>query len=599
MKTNLTKSDYFFWAFIILITLYVSLLVGDIYLSIDGNSFTAIAASISENFYLKNPINIYTEYNNLKELLIAQLITFSILFSLMYFEIDKKNKYHKKEKGSAKFANDKDRKEYKLNKEEENIILSNSEFLPLNMRLIYRNTNVLINGGSGTGKSRYIVKPNLMQCNCSYIVTDPKGELYRDCAYMLEQNNYDVKILNLKNPFYSDGYNPFNYMQGGTDIEVLAESIIKNTIGEKRQGDPFWESSSKALLTAALFYVNDLKEHKRNLPKVFDIIIKGKQEDEMDTNELDDIFAKLKEKNPKHPALRYYDIFLLAPKKTRNSILISLATQLSFLGSEEMRNILLDDTMDLKNHKQKRAIFVITPDSHGAYDTLAALFYTQMFQVLYEVADKQKDGELEIHHELILDEFANIGKIPNFVKLVSTMRSRKISVMPIIQNLFQLKNLYEDNMNTIIANCDSQVYLGGSDQNNAKKISEKLGKTTIKIKDSSSSKGRNRSVTKSRKTSERMLMTTDEVLRLDDKKELIFIRGYKPFLSDKFDITRHKNYKLINNKNNYTSYEEVYEKNRNKKEYDKKVKKEENNPENILENGTDLLGKDKKINEVE
>jgi len=517
----------------------------------------------------------------------------------MYFEIDKKNKYHKKEKGSAKFANDKDRKEYKLNKEEENIILSNSEFLPLDMRLIYRNTNVLINGGSGTGKSRYIVKPNLMQCNCSYIVTDPKGELYRDCAYMLEQNNYDVKILNLKNPFYSDGYNPFNYMQGGTDIEVLAESIIKNTIGEKRQGDPFWESSSKALLTAALFYVNDLKEHKRNLPKVFDIIIKGKQEDEMDTNELDDIFAKLKEKNPKHPALRYYDIFLLAPKKTRNSILISLATQLSFLGSEEMRNILLDDTMDLKNHKQKRAIFVITPDSHGAYDTLAALFYTQMFQVLYEVADKQKDGELEIHHELILDEFANIGKIPNFVKLVSTMRSRKISVMPIIQNLFQLKNLYEDNMNTIIANCDSQVYLGGSDQNNAKKISEKLGKTTIKIKDSSSSKGRNRSVTKSRKTSERMLMTTDEVLRLDDKKELIFIRGYKPFLSDKFDITRHKNYKLISNKNNYTSYEEIYEKNRNKKEYDKKVKKEENNPENILENGTDLLGKDKKINEVE
>lgn len=599
MKTNLTKSDYFFWAFIILITLYVSLLVGDIYLSIDGNSFTAIAASISENFYLKNPINIYTEYNNLKELLIAQLITFSILFSLMYFEIDKKNKYHKKEKGSAKFANDKDRKEYKLNKEEENIILSNSEFLPLNMKLIYRNTNVLINGGSGTGKSRYIVKPNLMQCNCSYIVTDPKGELYRDCAYMLEQNNYDVKILNLKNPFYSDGYNPFNYMQGGTDIEVLAESIIKNTIGEKRQGDPFWESSSKALLTAALFYVNDLKEHKRNLPKVFDIIIKGKQEDEMDTNELDDIFAELKEKNPKHPALRYYDIFLLAPKKTRNSILISLATQLSFLGSEEMRNILLDDTMDLKNHKQKRAIFVITPDSHGAYDTLAALFYTQMFQVLYEVADKQKDGELEIHHELILDEFANIGKIPNFVKLVSTMRSRKISVMPIIQNLFQLKNLYEDNMNTIIANCDSQVYLGGSDQNNAKKISEKLGKTTIKIKDSSSSKGRNRSVTKSRKTSERMLMTTDEVLRLDDKKELIFIRGYKPFLSDKFDITRHKNYKLISNKNNYTSYEEIYEKNRNKKEYDKKVKKEENNPENILENGTDLLGKDKKINEVE
>jgi type IV secretion system protein VirD4 len=589
MKKQLTKKDYLFWFIIVFITLYVSLIAGDIYLSIQGNSFSAIANSISKNFKLQNPLDIYKKYSNLKELLIAQLVTFSILFSLIYFEIDKKTAYHKQEKGSAEFATSKDRKEYKLDKKEGNIILSNSEFLPLNMQLIYRNTNVLINGGSGTGKSRYIVKPNLMQCNCSYIVTDPKGELYRDCAYMLEKNNYDVKILNLKDPFFSDGYNPFNYMKGGTDIEVLAESIIKNTIGEKRQGDPFWESSSKALLTAALFYVNDLKEHKRNLPKVFDIIVKGKQEDEIEENELDLLFEKLKSKEPEHPALRYYDIFLLAPKETRNSILISLATQLSFLGSSEMRNILLKDTMELKNHNQKRAIFLITPDSHGAYDTLAALFYTQMFQVLYDVADKQKNGELAIHHELILDEFANIGKIPNFVKLVSTMRSRKISVMPIIQNLSQLKNLYKDNMNTIVANCDTQVYLGGSDQNNAKKISEKLGKTTIKIKDSSSSKGTRSSVTKSRKTSERMLMTTDEVLRLDDEKELVFIRGFKAFLSDKYNITKHKNYKLISNEKNHTFYEEKYKRNKNQELYNKEIKKETNEVDNMLEYGNELM----------
>ena len=229
------------------------------------------------------------------------------------------------------------------------------------------------------------------------------------------------------------------------------------------------------------------------------------------------------------------------------------------------------------------------PDSHGAYDTLAALFYTQMFQVLYDVADKQKNGELAIHHELILDEFANIGKIPNFVKLVSTMRSRKISVMPIIQNLSQLKNLYKDNMNTIVANCDTQVYLGGSDQNNAKKISEKLGKTTIKIKDSSSSKGTRSSVTKSRKTSERMLMTTDEVLRLDDEKELVFIRGFKAFLSDKYNITKHKNYKLISNEKNHTFYEEKYKRNKNQELYNKEIKKETNEVDNMLEYGNELM----------
>lgn len=585
MKTKLNKYDYLFWGFLITITLYISLLVGNIYLSIEGNSFTAIAANISQNFNFKNPITVYKETSDIKTLLITQFITFSLLFSLMYFEINKKSKYHKKEKGSADFANHKNRKEYKLNKEKNNIILSDSEFLPLNMRKIFRNTNVLINGGSGTGKSRYIVKPNLMQCNTSYIITDPKGELYRECSYMLKENDYDVKILNLKDPLYSDGYNPFKYMEDGADIEVLAESIIKNTIGEKAQGDPFWESSSKALLTAALFYVNNLEEeHKRNLPKVFDIIIKGKEEDSMDTNELDNLFEELRGNKPNHPALRYYDIFLLAPKKTRNSILISLATQLSFLGSEEMRNILLKDTMKLKQHKKKRAIFVITPDSHGAYDTLAALFYTQMFQVLYEVADNQDDGMLSIHHQLILDEFANIGKIPNFVKLVSTMRSRKISVMPIVQNLSQLSNLYKDNMNTIVANCDSQVYLGGSDQSNAKKISEKLGKTTIKIKDSSSSKGSRSNVTKSRKTAERMLMTTDEVLRLDDEKELVFIRGYKPFFSDKFDITRHKNYELISNADNHTSYKKVYE----RKENIDKHEKVDNGENNAIKEGNNL-----------
>jgi type IV secretion system protein VirD4 len=590
MKQQLTKRDYIFWVLIITAILYISLLAGDIYLSIEGNSFTAMANSISDNFNFKNPVRIYLNSGNIKELLLIQAFLFIIIFSLVYFEVDKKNRYHKKEKGSAEFADKKNRKEYKLNNQEGNIILSDSEYLPLNMRKIFRNTNVLINGGSGTGKSRYIVKPNLMQCNCSYIVTDPKGELYRDCANMLEKNGYQVKILNLKNPLYSDGYNPFKYMKGGTDIEVLAESIIKNTIGDKRQGDPFWESSSKALLTALLFYVNDLDGYEKNLPKVFDLVVKGKVAEEDEQTELDKEFSDLKEENTNHPALRYYDIFLLAPKRTRNSILISLATQLSFLGSKEMRNILLKDTMDLKNHHKKRALFVITPDSHGAYDTLAALFYTQMFQVLYEEADKQSDGKLKIHHELILDEFANIGKIPNFVKLVSTMRSRKISVMPIIQNLSQLKNLYNENMNTIIANCDSQVYLGGSDDKNAEKISKRLGKTTIKIKDSSTSNGRRSSLTKSRKTAERLLMTTDEILRLDDEKEIVMIRGLKPFISDKFDIKRHENYKLISNKKYHTDYEKKYQKNRNKKNYDKTRENNEDDSNEIMNDGNKLLG---------
>ena len=244
---------------------------------------------------------------------------------------------------------------------EGNIILSQTEFLPLDMREIYRNVNIMIIGGSGTGKTRYFVKPNLMQMNSSYIITDPKGELYRDTAYMLEQNGYDIKVLNLKDPSYTDGYNPFHYVEDENDIDVLSETIMKNTLGKDKKantGDPFWENSSKALLSALLHYTNRLEEKDRNLITVFKLLLEGKMEDEGEITELDIRFEELDED---HPGKNYYEIFRLAPMRTRNSILISLGTQLAFLGSQKVRNVVVKDTMELRNHDKKRAIFVIIP----------------------------------------------------------------------------------------------------------------------------------------------------------------------------------------------------------------------------------------------
>lgn len=554
---------FFLYAILVSITIYFSLLASELWQKIsDRSAFDMYNIIISEFQLLKNPIRIYQDNSiNTQNLFIGHIVIAATALLLLYYSVDKKGEFALKEKGSAKWATKKDRLKYELDIKKDNIILSETEYLPLNMRQIYRNVNIILIGGSGTGKTRYFVKPNLMQLNSSYVITDPKGELYRDSAYMLKENGYDVKVLNLKDPSFSNGFNSFEYIRSETDIDILAETIMKNTLGkENRGGDPFWENSSKALLTALLHYTNKLEDNKRNLTTVFKLMLEGKMEEEDELTELD---IKFRELSQDHPAKNYYDIFSLAPMKTRNSILISLGTQLAFLGSKKVRNIVLKDTMDLKNHSKKRAIFVIIPDSNGAYDVLASIFYTQFFQILYEEADNQEDGQLDIHHQFILDEFANIGKIPNFVKLIATMRSRKISAIPIVQNQAQIENLYGKNSRTIIGNCDTLLYLGGSDKQAAKEISERLGKATITVTDVSLQKneGQSNSYTKNTRKDYRELMTTDEVLRLSDEELLITIRGFKPFKSKKFNIESHENYKILNSKK--TFYNEAYEKDEN------------------------------------
>lgn len=554
---------YFLFTILVLIIIYLSLLASEIWQRISGNSIFVMFDLIKDLQIIRNPFEIYQDTTlNFKNLLIGHIVIASALLLLLYYSVDKKGEFHLKEKGSAAWACKIDRLKYELCEKVGNIILSATEFLPLDMRKIFRNINIIIIGGTGTRKSRSFVRPNIMQMNSSYVVTDPKGELYRDTAYMLEQNGYEVKVLNLKDPSYSDGFNSFEYIKDETDIEILAETIMENTLFKDFQhsGDPFWPNSSKALLTALLHYTNKLEEKERNLTTVFKIMLEGKMEEEGEDTDLDMRFKTLP---PDHPAKNYYDIFSLAPMKTRNSILISLGTQLAFLGSHKVRNIVLKDTLDLRNHKTKRAIFVIIPESNGAYDVLASIFFTQFFQILYNEADSQEDGQLDIHHQFILDEFANIGKIPNFVKLISTMRSREISAIPILQNKAQIENLYKKNASTIIGNCDTLLYLGGNDQQAAKEMSERLGKATITVTDISKQKNEKQanSYTKNTRKDYRELMTPDEVLRLPDEELLISIRGFKPFKSKKYDLTSHENYSLLISEK--TFYNEMYEENGN------------------------------------
>jgi len=556
----------FFYSLGVLLILYVALLLSEFYQIFTNSNLTIFEIPgflFNEYNFLKNPITIYqNETLSTLHLAIGHAF-FGMLGSLwFYYEVDKRGEYHKKEKGSAEFATETDIRKYGLNQKRNNIILSQTEFLPVDPHEIHRNLNIAVLGGTGTQKTRGFVKPNLMQCNTSFVVTDPKGELYRECGNMLKKADYDVKLLNLSNPDFTDGYNPFDYIEHERDINILTKTIKENTLSKDYKSNDFFDKAASALLRSLLHYVNQCYDDKdKHLMSVFDLVLKGKQKEEGENTELDKLFEDLKRKDGEHPAVKAYEVFQIAPMKTRNSILITLGTQLSFLNSPELKNVVLEDTMDLRNHSKKRAIFVGIPDSHSTYNVLISLFFSQMFQILYEEAEKN-GGQLDIHHQFILDEFANIGQIPDFVKKISTMRSRKISAVPIFQDEAQVKNLYKDNAPTILSNCDTILYMGGSNRKAAEEQSKRLGETTIEVKEYSKQKtagGRN-SVTKTKRKAKRELMTADEILRLDDDIMLLTIRGFKPFKSKKYIPSLHEKYKQISDENNFLNYKTEYDK---------------------------------------
>ncbi|NUU75346.1 VirD4-like conjugal transfer protein, CD1115 family [Paenibacillus xylanilyticus] len=491
------------------------------------------------------------------QILSFELIT--VFIFALYKITTQKNLMPGKEHGTAKWGGNTDRSRIRNNKDQfANVILTETERLSLDTKKVKKNLNLLVIGGAGTGKSRFVVKPNILQANTSFVITDPKGELLRDTGHSLEQQGYKVKVFNLIDMSQSCRYNPFAYVKKESDILKVINNLIKNTNGNKNgASDPFWESAERALLQAIFLYIfYELPEFEHRFATVFTMLrLAEVKEDEEDfKSEFDFLFEMLREDNPNHIAVKQYDIFKMASGKTAKSILISAGVRLSPFGIEEVERLLSDDDLELQAlGDEKTALFVLIPDSDSTFNFLVAMMYAQLFDSLYYQADFVSGGSLKYHVKFWLDEFANIGQIPEFDKLIATMRSRNISVAPIIQNMTQLKSLYKETYETIIGNCDTILFLGGQERSTLEWVNKGLDKQTIDTKNTSQSRGRNSSSSISYGSQGRDLMTISELARMPDHKCVLFVRGLDPFYSDKYKLESHPNYKLLYeaNENNY------------------------------------------------
>jgi len=476
------------------------------------------------------------------------------LFLLYISSSKKRDPFRGMEHGSADFAKDKTRKFF-INFVGSLIIQTNLYINPVSKAHRKFNLNRLVIGGSGAGKSRYEIKPNIMQLNGSYIITDPKGELYRDCAYLLEQNGYKVRVLNLIDPKYSNTYNPLYYIREEKDVLILVDTIQNNTRGKGEKED-FWTQAAKALLTAIIFYLCTLDLEYRHMHNILKLLTSAKvsEDGENDDNPLDKVFDKLRkdieedndENGYKALAVLNYDTFKLGAGKTAKSILITMAVKLGIWSIKGITRLTGTDEMEInKIGYEKTAVFIIIPDSYSTFNVIASMFYSQLFQILYYEADFNCGGRLPLLVQCLCDEFANIGQIPEFEKKISTMRSRNISVVPVIQGLSQLKDLYKESWQTILGNCDTLHFLGTTDEESLKYISGKLGKTTVRVDTRGRSKGKSGGYSEGESYTARDLMTTNELFEMPKEDSIVFIKGYKPFYGQKFDIEKHPNYKMV------------------------------------------------------
>lgn len=442
-----------------------------------------------------------------------------------------------------------------------NVLLSQTERLTMASRpkkIEYaRNKNILIVGGSGSGKTRFFVKPNLMQMHSSYVVTDPKGTIVIECGKMLKDNGYDLKILNTINFKKSMKYNPFSYIKNEKDVLKFVETLVANTQGSGAKED-FWVKAEKLYYTALVGYImTQLPENERNMSTLLYLVnnSQASEQDENFKNPVDLRFEELEKKEPNNFAVGQYKKFKLASGETTKSILISCATRLSPFDIPALKELTEYDDMKLDTLGDKKtALFVIISDTDATFNFLISIMYTQLFNLLCEKADDVYDGRLPVHVRFLLDEFANIGQIPNFDKLIATIRSRELSASIILQTKSQLKSIYKENADTIVGNCDTTLFLGGGEETTLKDMSEVLGKETIDILNNSLSRGQSSSYSTSYQKMGRELMSKNELFEMSGKKCIVRIRGAKPFLSNKFDITKHKNYKLLldsNKKNKF------------------------------------------------
>ena len=459
---------------------------------------------------------------------------------------------HGMEYGSARWGTAKDIEPFMAPKFADNLILTKTERLMMSNRppdpKNARNKNVLVVGGSGSGKTRFWLKPNLLQCHSSYVVTDPKGTIVLECGQAMLKNGYKVKILNTLNFKKSMHYNPFAYVHSEKDILKLVTTLMTNTKGEGSGGDPFWEKSERLLLTALIAYLHyEAPVEEQNFATLLEMLntMQVLEDDEEYQNPVDLLFEELAKKKPNSFAGRQYKLYKLAAGKTAKSILISCGARLAPFDIQELRDLTMYDELALDTLGDKKtALFLIMSDTDSTFNFLISMVYTQLFNLLCDKADDVYGGKLPIHVRCLIDECANIGQIPNLEKLVATIRSREISACLVLQTKSQLKAIYKDNADTIIGNMDSQIFLGGSEPGTLKDLSEMLGKETIDAFNTSDTRGNSPSYGTTFQKMGHELLSRDELAVLDGGKCILQLRGVRPFLSDKYDLTQHPNYKL-------------------------------------------------------
>ena len=497
---------------------------------------------------MNNPINIQWCADSPKAILVF-LAAYGTGIGV-YFST-RRNYRRGEEHGSAKWGNARRTcKKYAEKDSRKNLILTQNVRIGLDGRMHRRNLNVLVVGGSGAGKTRFYAKPNIMQANTSYVVLDPKGEILRDIGYLLEWHGYNIKVLDLIHTERSHGFNPFVYLRDDKDVLRLVNNLIRNTTPKGAQSsDPFWERAETALLEALILYlVNEAPPEEQNFSMVMEMInaAEVREDDEEYASVLDELFERLAMRDPEHLAVKQYHIFKLAAGKTAKSILISLGVRLEKFNLPQIAAVMNHDELDIPSlGERKTALFAIIPDNDSSLNFIIGMMYSSVFQELYYIADHVHGGRLPTHVHCVMDEFANVALPDEFDKLLATMRSREISVSIIIQNIAQLKALFEKQWESIIGNCDEFLYLGGNETGTHKLISESyLGKATIDTNTYGKSSGRSGNYSTNYQISGRELYTADEIRMLDNKYALLFIRGEHPIQDEKFDILHHPNIKL-------------------------------------------------------
>jgi len=526
-------------------------------------------------------LNIMTGFTQAFETLIPSFHPFDLFIGaavaviirlVVHFKGKNAKKYRKNvEYGSARWGKPEDIAPFVDPVFENNVILTQTESLMMSNRpkdpKNARNKNILVIGGSGSGKTRFFLKPNLMQCHSSYVVTDPKGSVVCEVGKLLERNDYKIKIFNTINFDKSMHYNPFAYLHSEKDILKLVTTLISNTKGDGKSGDEFWTKAETLLYTALIGYIHyEAPPEEQNFTTLLEFInaMEVREDDETYKNPVDRMFEELEAKNPDHFAVRQYKKYALAAGKTAKSILVSCGARLAPFDIAELREITMYDELELdtlgdkifihpENPKdksfRKTALFLIMSDTDSTFNFLISMIYTQLFNLLCEKADDVYGGRLPVHVRCLIDEAANIGQIPNLEKLVATIRSREISCCLVLQAQSQLKSLYKDNADTIIGNMDSRIFLGGSEPTTLKELNQSLGKETIDIFNTGESRGRETSHSLNYQKLGKDLATVDELAVLDGGKCILQLRGVRPFLSNKFDITRHPNYKYLSDAN--------------------------------------------------